>query len=124
MKLKLLIAAGALVACSGAWAEMSDEDYFAVLSPEEYEFYHDAGICESAYHHAGMLANNTYIRDEIRRQGLAVSSAARAWAMSEAYNQGILNHTFVTRDVPLGEELRDDSVRTILTYNCQKYLRD
>ena len=132
MKLKLLTAATALVACASAWAGiskgpysgMSKEQYYAVLSPEEYAFYFEAGICQTAYHHAGMVANNDYIRDEMLRQGLAATSVGQAWRMAEAYYGGSNTVEFLKRDIPLGVEIRDDSVRTILTYNCQKYLAD
>ena len=90
----------------------------------EYKYYWDAGVCRIAYHHADMPANHDFIRDEIERQALAATSVARAWRIADAYHSGTQTSEYFDRDLSFGEELERQSIKTILSYNCQKYLSD
>ena len=77
---KLIIAFAALVVCSGAWADLIEQDR---------KYYHETSICAGLYAYAEDETNrSTATKKEAQRQGMLLMSKELIWEAGRFFQVG------------------------------------
>lgn len=112
MKLKLLTAVAALVACSGAWAqEWIYTDFF------------EAGYCATAYLHSGVAEDGMdKVRAEAERQALMSNTKEGVWKWANLYRDGEAAASLMVGFAKSDAEVEREAMQTIIKYDCAKWI--
>jgi hypothetical protein len=114
MKLKLLTAVAALVACSGAWAQ----DWI-------YTDFFEAGYCATAYLHSGVAEDGSdKVSAEAERQALMSSTKEGVWKWANLYRDGEAAASFMLRYAKSDAEVERQAMQIIIKDDCAKWISE
>ena len=112
MKLKLLTAVAALVACSGAWAQ----DWI-------YTDFFEAGYCATAYLLSGVdEGSSDKIRAEAERQALMSNTKEGVWKWANLHRDGAAAATQFLFYAKSDSELQRQAMQIIIKDDCAKWI--